>query len=318
MSEQITDLSGFTFLYNTAVPYGNYGNKVNTNLAITDESSLINRMSGGWQASGSAYYDSESQIGAYGGYNFNSRIILDCARFYIGRYQGQNLNLTVDIQLLDENNEWQTETQVIVSTSLPYPVNVFTVSLNKPCYGIRWAHITPPQKSPANNVVFFGMLLYKSETPPPQPPVGDLSITLQYSASEANKVDKDLTEIATYTGTLRQETSIIDPVFLIECDLTDVIGANYLTVPVFNRSYFIKNIRSIRNNLVEFTCHVDVLSSFKTELRTNNAIINRSERNWNLYINDGSLKTKQNPHITTQEFSGGFGPNWSFILVIAG
>lgn len=153
---------------------------------------------------------------------------------------------------------------------------------------------------------------------PPTPPVGDLEITLQYSASESNKVTKDLTEIATYTGTLRQATSIINPVFTVYCDLVDVVNANYLTVPDFGRSYFINNIRSIREGLVEFTCHVDVLSSFKEELLSNNAIINRSERNWNLYINDGSLKVKQNPLITTQGFPNSFGTDYSFILVIAG
>lgn len=152
----------------------------------------------------------------------------------------------------------------------------------------------------------------------PPPPPGNLDIILQYTASESNKVTKDLTEIATYTGTLRQATSIIDPVFIVACDLVDVVNANYLTVQDFGRSYFINNIRSIREGLVEFTCHVDVLSSFKEELLSNNAIINRSERNWNLYINDGSLKVKQNPLITTQGFPNSFGTDYSFILVIAG
>lgn len=155
-------------------------------------------------------------------------------------------------------------------------------------------------------------------TPPPPPPGGDLEIVLQYSASENNRVDKDLTEIATYTGTLRQSTSIIDPVFVIECDLSDVVGANYLTVDAFDRSYFIKNITSHRAGLVEFVCHVDVLSSFKTQLRTNRAIVHRSENNWNLYLNDGSLNIKQYPAITTQEFDGTFDDHFSYILVLAG
>lgn len=144
------------------------------------------------------------------------------------------------------------------------------------------------------------------------------NIVLQTNASEKNRLDKSITDISTKSGTLRADTSIIDPVFLIECDLADYINANYLTVPTFGRSYFINNIRSMRAGLVEFTCHCDVLSSFKTQIRTNSAIIQRSERNWNLYLNDGSLTAYQDPELYTTEFSMGFTVNKQFILAVAG
>lgn len=144
------------------------------------------------------------------------------------------------------------------------------------------------------------------------------NIVLQTTVSEKNRLDKTVNDIATLTGTLRVETSIIDPIILVDCNLSDYLGANYLTVPTFGRSYFINNIRSIRAGLVEFTCHCDVISSFKTQIRTNNAIIKRSERNWNLYLNDGSLTAYQNPEIHTAEFSRGFTVNHQFILAVAG
>ena len=144
------------------------------------------------------------------------------------------------------------------------------------------------------------------------------TITIQTSSSEKKKVDKSLTDIASLTGTLRNDTSIIDPTFQIQGDLSAYTGANYCTVPAFGRSYFINNIRSIRANLFEIVCHVDVLSSFKGPLRTNTAIIKRSERNWNLYLNDGSLKTDQRPTITTKRFSGSFVNQSSYVLVLAG
>lgn len=144
------------------------------------------------------------------------------------------------------------------------------------------------------------------------------SITIQTNSSENNKLDKTLTDIATLTGTLKQETSIVDPIIAVEGDLTNYIGANYCTIPAFGRSYFINNIRSIRNGIFEITCHVDVLSSFKTQIRANSAIIHKSERNWNLYLNDGSLKTYQNPLVYTKKFSSGFPENEYYILGIAG
>lgn len=147
------------------------------------------------------------------------------------------------------------------------------------------------------------------------------NIVLQTTTSEKNRMDKTITDIATYSGTLRADTAIVDPVFLVECDLANVVHANYLTVQAFGRSYFINNIRSMRAGLVEFTCHCDVLSSFKTQIRQNHAIMHRSERNWNLYLNDGSLKTTQRPEkIVTEQFSNGnaFVNHFSYVLVLAG
>lgn len=147
------------------------------------------------------------------------------------------------------------------------------------------------------------------------------NIVLQTTTSEKNRMDKTITDIATYSGTLRADTSIVDPVFLVECDLASVVNANYLTVQAFGRSYFINNIRSMRAGLVEFTCHCDVLSSFKAQIRQNHAIMHRSERNWNLYLNDGSLKMTQRPEkIVTEHFSNelAFVNHFSYVLVLAG
>ena len=147
------------------------------------------------------------------------------------------------------------------------------------------------------------------------------NIVLQSTTSEKNRMDKTITDIATYSGTLRADTSIVDPVFLVECDLASVVNANYLTVQAFGRSYFINNIRSMRAGLVEFTCHCDVLSSFKAQIRQNHAIMHRSERNWNLYLNDGSLKMTQRPEkIVTEHFSNelAFVNHFSYVLVLAG
>lgn len=142
-------------------------------------------------------------------------------------------------------------------------------------------------------------------------------IVLQTSTSEAIRLDKTLTTIATLSGTLKDPTSIIDPVILVECDLSDVTGCNYMTIEDFGRSYFVQNIRSVRNGLVEFSCHVDVLSSFADGIRSNRAIIRKQENDWNLYLNDGSFKVYQNPDVITKAFPSGF-TTQEFVLAVAG
>lgn len=143
------------------------------------------------------------------------------------------------------------------------------------------------------------------------------NIIIQRNNSELNRVVKNVDNIITLSGDLREATSIIDPVIKIECDLEDITECNYLTIPVFNRSYFIKNIRSIRKHIVEISCHVDVLSSFADAIKTNTAIIKKQENSWNLYLNDGTFKIYQNPEILTKSFPSGFSTQ-EFVLAVAG
>lgn len=142
-------------------------------------------------------------------------------------------------------------------------------------------------------------------------------VLLQTNNSEKNKLDKDLATISTISGTLKNETSIIDPIILIEVDLTNLVNCNYMTIPAFGRSYFVTNIRSIRRNLVEVSAHVDVLSSFATQIRSNVAIVRRQENSWNLYLNDGVFRVYQNPMVLTKEFPTGFS-TFEFVLAVAG
>lgn len=143
------------------------------------------------------------------------------------------------------------------------------------------------------------------------------NITLQTNKSEENKLDKRLIDIMTVSGELKTETSIIDPVIVIECNLAAVTECNYMTIPQFGRSYFVNNIRSVRTGLVEFSCHVDVLSSFKSQIRGNRAIIKKQENDWNLYLNDGTFKVYQNPMVLTKAFPSGF-TTQEFVLAVAG
>lgn len=143
------------------------------------------------------------------------------------------------------------------------------------------------------------------------------TITLQKNNSENISMSKDLTTLLSLTGTLKNDTSIIDPVIKIECDISQIVACNYLTINSFNRSYFITDIKSIRNDICEIHAHVDVLSSFSSEIKENTGIVKRQENNWNLYVDDGSFKTYQNPLVLTKAFPSGF-TKQEFVLAVAG
>lgn len=133
-------------------------------------------------------------------------------------------------------------------------------------------------------------------------------VKIQRNSSETIKVHKEVNTMLELQGTLREGSSIINPVILIE----DTVGlgslnvANYMEIPEFGRKYFIKDIFSVRTGLVQISGHVDVLSSFTGDLLLNKGIIYRQENDWNLYLDDGALEVYQNPIVRTLEFEHGF------------
>lgn len=148
--------------------------------------------------------------------------------------------------------------------------------------------------------------------------IPEMEIYIQRNNSEKNKLDKNITLITTLSGSLKNETSIIDPVIIIAGNVETLADANYMTIPKFKRKYFITNIRSIRTGIIEISARVDVLSSFATEIRTNNAIVHKQENEWNLYLNDGTFKVYSDPIIETIKFPVSFPGSFDYVLAVAG
>lgn len=145
-----------------------------------------------------------------------------------------------------------------------------------------------------------------------------MNIQIQQTTSEKNRIGKSISTLYTASGALREGTSIINPVIRISgANIPSLKNANYMHIPDFNRYYFITDIKSIRNGLIEISGHVDVLQTYAGQIRNNTAIIKRNANSWNLYIEDGLFKTYANPHIFTKLFPSGF-KNPSFVLSVAG
>lgn len=142
------------------------------------------------------------------------------------------------------------------------------------------------------------------------------SITLQNNTSPINKIGKSLSTITTLQGTLRNESEVLNPAILIESD-SSILNANYLTISEFNRSYFIEEIESIRTGLWLVKAHVDVLETYKYKILSNSGVILRQENNFNLLLNDGVFKCRQDPRIFYRDFPSGLG-NFNYVLITGG
>lgn len=140
--------------------------------------------------------------------------------------------------------------------------------------------------------------------------------------SPSNKVGKNKSNIATATGNLRKGSSVVDPVIEIDSSLSaDILGrVNYARIEIWHRYYFVTDVKVDITGLWNIYMHVDVLDSYESQIKAQNAIVARQERRNNMYLDDGWFMAYQNPNVYTQYFSveEPFLRDSEYVLVIAG
>lgn len=112
------------------------------------------------------------------------------------------------------------------------------------------------------------------------------------------------------------DSSIINPTFILS-SATGIMEANYIFVPDLGRYYYITD-KVLSKNQIQVSCHVDVLMSFKTAIKESWAILERQEKEFDLYLND-SLVPLENPNdVRTINFPSGFNESSGYVLIVAG
>lgn len=153
-----------------------------------------------------------------------------------------------------------------------------------------------------------------------------MKLILYNNFSESNKVDKTISKIIELEGSLLEATSLVNPsvkVFFNPEDMNGyvvednqayivfnglkitwdsfiynyVLSANYAYIPLFNRYYVINDIISIRNNIWRLNMSVDVLMSYKKEIRNLYAFVTRNEFDYNKYIKDDLVNFKYDKEV---------------------
>lgn len=85
---------------------------------------------------------------------------------------------------------------------------------------------------------------------------------------------------------------IMDPVFIIKMDKS-LYKYNYCYIEDFGKYYYFNTPKVVNNNLLRVNMHVDVLQTYWEEFKGNNAIVDRAENVFNLYLQDGKLPVEQ-------------------------
>lgn len=145
-----------------------------------------------------------------------------------------------------------------------------------------------------------------------------MDIKLYYNSSDNRCITKQLKNEKTINGTLREETSIINPIIIVNNE--SPIRYNYVYIPEFRRYYYINNVESVRNNIWKLYLQVDPLMSFKGDILALKVVVEKQSllKNGDEYIDDGSLISDNLMFKTIYNYSKGFNNTSEYILITAG
>lgn len=145
-----------------------------------------------------------------------------------------------------------------------------------------------------------------------------MNIKFYYNSSDNRCINKTLMSPFTLNGTMREESSIINPIITVKSD--SVLRYNYAYISEFQRYYYINNIESVRNDVWKLHLEVDPLMSFRRDILSLKVVVSKQslKSNGDEYIDDGSLVTNNLMFKTVYNFPNGFNDVGEYILITAG
>lgn len=117
-----------------------------------------------------------------------------------------------------------------------------------------------------------------------------------------NTLDKTINGFITYTGVLKEQCDILNPIIKLKCDISDILNKNYMYIPILSRYYFINNIVSVTADIVEISAHVDVLMTYNQYIKNLTGTLSRQEYINNPYLYDECFPVSQINKISTVPF----------------
>lgn len=145
-----------------------------------------------------------------------------------------------------------------------------------------------------------------------------LMINLYVNESDTNVVDKNITTIHSNVAyEFKTETSMTSPVIFIDRSLWND-SINYVYIDELNRFFFVKDVKFMTGKMIALICEVDVLMSFRSELKKETAILERQTSLANLYFNDSELPIENRINQTFKLFPNGLENHAYYYLLIGG
>lgn len=144
-----------------------------------------------------------------------------------------------------------------------------------------------------------------------------MNIQLCSNTSEKNKINKAISTGIMLSGSLRNESNIVNPSITINIDNPTIY--NYAYIPDFNRYYFITNYISLRTGMWQINLKSDVLMSFKDSILSSEVLINKTETNGkNNYLSGSNWVNNCKTKTDILTFPNGLLDDGKYILITAG
>lgn len=146
-----------------------------------------------------------------------------------------------------------------------------------------------------------------------------MTLTLYKCTSENQRVDKSsyLGSGSTYTFSFKDESSAFEPTVLISTS-ENITNKNYAYIDTLGRYYYVTDITLVRAGLYRVKLHVDVLMTYRSEIKACSAVLARQESVNNIYLDDPEFKVYNYKQVDCYNFSSPFSKALSFILTVAG
>lgn len=144
-----------------------------------------------------------------------------------------------------------------------------------------------------------------------------MQATFYYNKSDKRYINKTIE--AKYSNIpieVLEPSSVIRPSLRVSSGLIGQ-GVNYLYISELERYYYI-NDWIMENGYIRLECEVDVLMSFKDEIKERSVVVKRNEKKYNLYLDDPKYKIQNRTATMTKEFPNGFGTAKHLVMGVVG
>lgn len=113
-----------------------------------------------------------------------------------------------------------------------------------------------------------------------------MTVTLYKNTSDKRNLNKVITEIKSVSATAKGEINIISPTLILEYFSTDF---NYCYISDFSRYYFVNSITLLTGKRVQINLTVDVLMTYKEEIKNLTVNILRYENIEPTFLTDSRI-----------------------------
>ena len=144
-----------------------------------------------------------------------------------------------------------------------------------------------------------------------------MQVQIYKTSSERHRLSKSLTNQINKTCHILDGTSITDPVIVIGYD-SSILQHTYAYITDFGRYYFITNMEVLPGQEIRLSLHVDVLMTYKDQIKACNARVTRSQSNYDPMISDNLIINKVNTNITQRKIGSGFTRANQYYVLIGG